>query len=105
MIGKMDRLVTIQSLVETNTNGELVQVWTTVKAVWAHILEPRGSEAFEAARINASETVRVKIRYRDDVTVKNRLLIDSQNYDVVAVDRTERRKGYLWMTAKVTGAV
>jgi len=105
MIGKMDRLVTIQSLAETNTNGELVQVWTTVKSVWAQIAEPRGTEAFEAARMNATETVRIKIRYRDDVTVKNRLVIDSQNYDVVAVDRTERRKGYLWMTAKVTGAV
>jgi SPP1 family predicted phage head-tail adaptor len=103
MLGKMDRHVTFQSLSETNTNGELVQTWTDIKTVWAYILEPRGNEAFESARINAIETIRIKIRYRDDINVKCRAVIDDKNYAITAIDRTERRDGYLWITAKLNG--
>ncbi len=104
-IGKMDQQIILQSLVETNTNGSLSQVFTTVATVWANVIEPRGSEAFEAARINAKETVRVRIRYRSDVTTAWRFQWMGQNYSITAADRTERRNGYLWLSGKVTGAI
>lgn len=105
MIGKLDQRIILQSLAETNAYGELTQAWTTVATVFGHVVQPRGSEAFESARLNATETVRVKIRYRSDVTTKWRFQWEGQNYSVQAVDRAERREGYIWLTGKVTGAL
>lgn len=105
MIGKLDQQIVLQSLTETNSFGELTQSWTTVATVWGHVTEARGQEAFESARLNASETIRVKIRYRTDINDKWRIQWQSQNYSVTHIDRTERRNGYMWLMAKVTGAL
>lgn len=104
MIGKLDQRIVLQSLAETNTNGQLVRVWTTVATVWGFVMESKGAEAFQAARINASDMIRVKLRYRDDVTVKWRLQWQGQNYGITHIDRTEQRGGYLWLMAKISGA-
>jgi SPP1 family predicted phage head-tail adaptor len=104
MIGKLDQRIALQSLSETNTNGQLVQSWTTAATVWGYVMESKGNEAFQAARINASDTIRVQVRYRDDSTPKWRLQWNSQNYGITHIDRSDRRNGYLWLMAKVTGA-
>ncbi len=105
MIGKLDQRIVLQSLAETNSFGQLTQAWTTVATVYGNVIQPKGSESFEAARINATETIRVKIRYRTDVTNKWRFQWESQNYSIQAIDRAERREGYMWLTGKVTGAL
>lgn len=104
-IGKMDQLIVLQSLVETNDEGSLTQAWATQATVYAHVKTQSGAEAFEAARVNARETIRVMLRYRTDVTVKWRLQWSGQNYDITAVDRSARRAGELWVTAQVQGAI
>jgi len=104
-IGKLDQQITLQSLVETNDEGSLTQAWSTQATVYAHVKTQSGAEAFEAARVNARETIRVMIRYRTDVTTKWRMQWSGQNYDITAVDRSSRRSGELWLTAQVQGAV
>lgn len=104
-IGKMDQQIILQSLAETNSGGSLSQAWSTVATVWGNVLQPRGSEAFEASRLNATETIRVRIRYRSDVLTKWRLQWMGQNYSINELDRSERRDGYLWITAKLRGAI
>ena len=103
-IGKLDERITIQALTETNNFGSLTQSWADVATVWAHVKSQRGSESFEAARVNARETIRVKIRYRDDVTYKHRIVWQSQNYSITFLDRSSRRDGELWITCQVVGA-
>lgn len=104
-IGRLDQIIELFSLSETNNLGVLAQTYTTEGEVWAHVKTQRGTEAFEAARINARETLRILIRYRADVDVKWRLTWESQTYNIIAVDRSMRRQGELWLTAEVVGAV
>jgi len=103
--GKLDQQIVIQSLTETSDGGSLSRSWSTLATVFGHVMTQRGSEAFEAARVNARETIRVMIRYRSDVTTKHRIQWASQSYDITAVDRSGRREGELWLTAQVVGAL
>lgn len=103
--GQLDQQIVIQSLSETSDAGSLTRAWSTLATVFGHVITQRGGEAFEAARVNARETIRVMIRYRADITTKHRLQWASQSYDITAVDRSGRRKGELWLTAQVVGAL
>jgi SPP1 family predicted phage head-tail adaptor len=101
--GKLDRLISIQEPVETNVGGELTLTYGTAVQVWAHVISQKGNEAFEAARINAKDNIRVCIRYRT-ITDKWRITWEGQNYNIVNIDRSEKRKGNLWMTCQCVGA-
>lgn len=108
LIGKLDQRILFQSLTEQNIEGGLIKAWATDSPpdeVWGRVYSQRGTETFEAARVNARETIRVLVRFRDDITDKHRLTWNSQAYDIKFVDRSERRKGELWLTAEVSGAV
>lgn len=106
-VGKLDQRVTFETLVETDDSGSLVQTWAGTSppdTVFAEVLSQRGGESFEAARVNARETVRVRVRYRSDITTNHRLVWRSQNYSIKYVDHSARRDGYLWLTAELNGA-
>lgn len=104
MIGKLDQQIKLQSLAEVNQGGQLVQSYDDVADVWGHVISQRGNEAFESARVNARETIRVKIRFRDDVLTKWRVGWSGQFYNIKHIDRSQRRDGWLWFTAEVVGA-
>ena len=101
--GKLDQRIILQSLTETSEQGSLIPTYTTEDTVWAEVITERGTEAFQAARINARATIRVRIRYREDVTTKWRIDWEGQKYNITAVDRSMRRKGELWFTAECVG--
>lgn len=103
-IGGMDQRIILQSLNETNVQGSLRESWVTVATVWAMVISQRGAEAFEAARVNARETIRIKLRYRTDINAKWRIGWNGQQYGITNVDRSHRRKGELWLTAQAVGA-
>lgn len=106
-IGELDQRILFQSLVETNTSGSLVQAWSQDSPpdeVFAKVITEKGSESFESARINARAMVRVCVRYRADVDEAWRMTWQGQIYYIKTVDRSERRKGWLWFTAECNGA-
>lgn len=104
MIGKLDQRIKLQSLTQVNNSGSLTETYTDVKTVWGHVISAKGTEAMQAARENARRTIRVKIRYRDDVDIKWRFVWKDEDYNIREVDRTERRNGWLWLTGEVVGA-
>lgn len=104
-IGELDQEITLYSLAETNDEGSLDQSLSEVVLVWGKVISQRGSEAFESARINARETIRVQLHYRDDITTKWRLEWMGQKYRIIVVDRSQHRQGELWLTAELVGAL
>lgn len=104
-IGQLNERVTIQEFAEQNDAGDLTVSWVPVATVPARVISQRGTEAFEAARNNAREVIRVLMRYRTDITTKHRLVWASQNYNITAVDRSKRQAGELWVTAEAQGAL
>jgi SPP1 family predicted phage head-tail adaptor len=106
MSGQLDQRVTLQSLVETqNTFGETVNTYQTIGTVWARVISEKGREAFESARVNARENLRIAIRYREDLNSKSRVQWMGQNYNIVYLDKTLRRDGELWLTLELVGAI
>lgn len=101
--GNLDQQIILQQPTITNDGGEVVQSWANIATVFAYITSPRGNEAFQASRVNAAETLRIKIRFRADVATNWRLSWGGVFYYVQAVDRTQRRDGYLWLTAQAKG--
>ena len=105
-IGKLDQQITFQTLVETNVSGGITKSWASTSppdTVWAHVISERGSESFQSSRIDASETIRILVHYRADVTDKWRLLWNGNYYYIKYIDRSQRRDGELWMTAVAKG--
>ncbi len=101
--GELDQRITFESLVETNQQGSVVEQWSNDSppdTVWGKVISERGGEAFEAARVNARATIRVCVRFRDDIDETWRLKWRDVVYQVKTVDPSERRAGYLWMTAE-----
>lgn len=103
--GDLDQKITLYSYNKATVAGDVKETYTAITPnVWGEVLTPRGSESFAASRVQARETIRVKLRYRADVITKWRLGWNGQIYNISAVDRSQRRKGELWVTAEVIGA-
>jgi len=63
-------------------------VWSDLAetpTTWAAVEPIGGREFFDAARVNADITHRIRIRYRTDVTERMRALIGSRVFDIEAV--------------------
>ena len=103
--GRLDQRITLQQRQETTVSGRLNSGYMTVATVWGHVLSQRGNEALEAARVNARDNIRVCLRFRADVDATWRIEWNGQPYNIVNVDRSNRRLGWLWLTAQAKGAV
>ena len=111
--GKLDQEIYFERLDQVNDRGETRDVFSPVDLstdspaealpVAAYILSQRGSEAFEAARTQSTKTIRVLIRYRDDVRNDWRVKWNDEFYNISEIDRSLRRKGELWFTATGKG--
>lgn len=98
--GQMDEQIELKTRSVSTDRGSVVNTYTTLATVWAFIKSQKGNEAFEAERVNAHSILRVKIRYRNDFGTKDIFVWRGDEYHVTAIDETERRKGYLWITAR-----
>ena len=74
--GKLRHRVTIQEPVETqNTYGEPEITWANVATAVQVSIEPlRGREFFTARQENADVTVRIEMRHRKDMSVKQKII-------------------------------
>jgi len=57
--------------------------WTTLATVWAEVLPLAGREGWNAKQIDAELTHRMVMRYRSDVTSRNRLKIGTTLLNIV----------------------
>ncbi len=104
-VGLLDQQIQLVSFSTENVGGELTETYTPGDKVFAQVISQKGNEAFEAARTNARSTIRVCIHYRDDVVNTWQLIWLHGTYNIVDTDRSQRRDGYLWITAQAVGAM
>lgn len=63
--------------------GEEIETWATNATVWARV-EPLNSRDFYAEQqLNSEVTGKIYLRYRTDVTEKDRFVFDSETYEIV----------------------
>lgn len=104
-IGKLNRRIVIQSRdAGTDDAGQPLQTWTTLASVWADILGATGMGTIKAAvggvEVNAYS---FRIRYRTDLDAADRVVFNSQNFDVKSVRHDFARKEWTDLVCEVSG--
>jgi SPP1 family predicted phage head-tail adaptor len=92
--GLMDELISIQRYIETvdSNTGEKLQTWTEIAAPWARIVElETGSEEVNADRRENKQTVNFTIRYDSNISVNDRIVWNSNKYNIISIADLERR--------------
>ena len=90
--GDLDQRVTIQARsVATDAMGQDTITWVDVATVWAQCHAVRGREFFAAAQVQQEQTVKMRIRWRADVSTMNRVVWEGRAHDVTGVVPVGRR--------------
>lgn len=83
--GLLDQRITLQQRVDSvNGFGENVPTWSDVATVWASADPKRGREFFAAAQQQAESPVMFRIRWRDDVHERMRVLWRGRPMEIAA---------------------
>ena len=93
-IGKLRHRIIFQQTVKVDDTYKGHEVtWANFVTVWADVEPLTGREYFFSQQVKAEVTHRVKIRYRDDITVKMRILFGTRVLGVESIfDIKERHK-------------
>jgi SPP1 family predicted phage head-tail adaptor len=90
--GSLRHRVKIQQPVETVDSTGTTQVkWVDVAETWASIEPLEGREFFAAKQINPEVQGRIRIRYRDEITPKDRVVYNGREFDILAILNREER--------------
>ena len=91
-IGVMDREITIQRrTLEENAFAERVEVFTDLLTVWAAVEYPISRQDEQIADGLNLTTSPVNFTIRDtDITVKDRIVYDGDNYDIINIAQIGR---------------
>lgn len=80
--------------------GEEVPTWSDVDTVWAAVEPLAGREFLETQRVGAEVTTRIRIRYRDGIVPKMRVVWGDHVYDIKAVIHVEERQREIHLMCK-----
>lgn len=101
--GKLRKRVTIQTPVAA-TNGYMEQIvtWSTLTIVWADVRATSGAERTigTAQQVQAAITDQVEIRYRSDVTAKQRIKLGDRILDIESVGDPDGRRRKLVLSCR-----
>ncbi|MEN3132503.1 phage head closure protein [Bacillus albus] len=75
----------------TDEEGNPIEKWEDVATVWAAVKPLRGREFWQAASVNAENTIRVEIRYRKGITNNMRILYGNRLLDINSVIDVEEK--------------
>lgn len=94
--GEYDQRITLQAPTESQSAiGEVTRTWSDVATVWAKVVTVRGAEFLAAAQAQFRVDLRVRIRWRDGVNNKMRIVWGGQPYAVREVMDGGRRREYI----------
>jgi SPP1 family predicted phage head-tail adaptor len=89
--GKLDRRITIQrATTAANARNEQIETWSDLATVWAQQRPNRGQERFAAQEVAGQSVMTFHIRYRRDLTVKDRISYQGKVWDILDVREVGR---------------
>lgn len=97
--GRLRHRVSLQAQVETRDDetGAVIVAWQEFAKAWSAI-EPLSAREFVASQAVQSEVVaRITMRYRNDVTAKNRIVHNGRIYNIEGV-LADKDSGLEYMT-------
>ena len=86
-IGPMRHRITIRNFTSTRTpSGQPVEEWADGATIWAEVKGISGRESLTAGAERTDATVRVWVRYRNDILASSRLLVLNGPYKGVTLN-------------------
>lgn len=87
-----DRVRLERLVATTDSHGGHASAWSVIDTVWALVRPGEGREALEADQVTAALSTDVWLRFRSDVSVRDRILHGARTLQIVgAVDPDGRR--------------
>ena len=84
--GRLDQRVTIERVTYTqDPMGGMTEEWAPLATLWAAVEPLNGREFFAASTTLSETTTRIRIRYRPDLTVIDRINHNGTLYDIQAI--------------------
>ena len=80
--------------------GGQTETWTDDGTIWCKINDQNSSEGVQAGRIAAQGSAELITPYRNDITPKERLTIESETYNIRSVVDIDRKKRWLRIIAE-----
>jgi SPP1 family predicted phage head-tail adaptor len=107
VIGKMDKRVTFQQKVYGTdvSNQRRVTGWENISSnatVYAEVIERSGSEVLQADQLVGLTAAEIRVRFRTDLTIENRVVYNGKYYDIHALIE-HGRKEYLRIISESGG--
>lgn len=84
--GRLDQRVLIERMsYEQDEIGGVIYIWTPIATVWAAVEPLNGREFFAASTTLAEVTTRIRVRYRPDFSVTDRITHEGTQHDITAI--------------------
>ena len=84
--GQLDQRVAIERVTYTQDEiGGMLEAWAPLATVWAAVEPLNGREFFAASTTLSETTTRIRIRYRPDLTVLDRINHGGVLYDITSI--------------------
>lgn len=100
-IGELRHRITLQKPVKTvSSSGVEEKQWQDITTVWGKVEHLRGRDFYEAAAVQAEQTVKVTIRYREGITPQHRLIHRGAPYTITFIDRETYPRRFLIIHAQ-----
>lgn len=97
---KLKHRITLQVLeTEANENGFQVETWVDFKDLWAAVTNLHGREYFEAAAVQAENTVKFTIRYTDEIDTTMRIFFKGKQYNITSIDNIKYENKFIEIMA------
>lgn len=92
--------IEVQSLTETADGyGGKTVAHTTKAYIWGQVSDTGGGEVDTAGRIETEKRIDILTRWRDDIVVTDRLLLDGIYYNIKYLENVDRKSEYLRILA------
>lgn len=99
--GKLNHFVAIERLeLIPDGGGGFSEEWRLKCKVWAQVLTLTGREYFAAQQVQSEADIRVRMRYRDDVTPLDRISHGGKILEIVHVADPDGRRRKLELLCK-----
>ena len=93
--GKLNRKIKLlRYSKDVDTAGGVSESFTEFAEVYASVKDLRGKQFFSAQQSNSAVTTKFQIRYRDDLTGRDRIEWKGKQYEIIGVPiELERNEG------------
>jgi SPP1 family predicted phage head-tail adaptor len=99
--GQLDHPITFFAFTEvTNDFGEITYVWAPYADDWAELVALSTAEKLQAAQVQGTVDVALRVRYRPDITQQFRVQIDGHQHDLVGPPRETGRHRFIELLAR-----